>query len=93
MADELDPTDVRMQRSQELVTVRAIAPFEVAGIMEHWEAITPGPLMQTGDAAKDARMLTWAEGLGPCWRVTACESREEYGERFALALFALLKVV
>lgn len=79
----------------EFMSVRAVAPFEIASIMEAWTEAAEAWLAGGEDfepTADQQKVLDAAHWDAP-WHDRDLEDLEAYGVRFAVALFALLKVV
>lgn len=77
---------------EQMVSVRAFAPFEVADVFAAWAEMARQEL---GDRvplpSMEAEAMTWCGGLGP--PVCMNETPEAFGLRCATALFYLIKKV
>lgn len=77
---------------EQMVAVRAFAPFEVADVFSHWAEWAREEL---GDRealpGMEPEAMTWCGGLGP--PVCMNETPEAFGLRCATALFHLIKKV
>lgn len=77
---------------EQMVSVRAFAPFEVAECFALWAAMAReelGDRFPSRDLEPEA--MTWCGGLGP--PVAMNETPEAFGLRCATALFHLIKKV
>lgn len=84
MARELTPA--------EMVLARAIAPFEVEALIKDWSGDAFQWAIDHGVQPRDQVLLEMHDGAGPPWPVET-ETARAYGERFAVALFTLIKEI
>ena len=76
----------------QMVAVRAFAPFEVAEVFALWAARARAELGDRDPTAElEPEAMTWCGGLGP--PVCMNETPEAFGLRCATALFYLIKEV
>jgi len=87
MAQQLKPED--------MVKVRALAPFEIAEAIALWtaeDANEPEAYDGLNGARLEAAVLERCRGLGPA-RKTMFETDRQYGERVATAIVHYLKEI
>ena len=84
MARELTPG--------EMVQARAIAPFEVEALVRDWAQDAFTWAVEHGVQPRDQALLEMHDGAGPPWPVET-ETARDYGQRFAVALFTLIKEI
>lgn len=82
---------------QQMVEVRAFAPFEIVEVMKEWHARwdqtrKDACLSTLSDAEAAIILLTGMDGLGAPYRC-AFETAEEFGQRVATAIFTLIKEI
>lgn len=77
----------------QMVAVKAVAPFEVAEAMALWTVRARADMPHRELTADDEEASqAWANGLGPPTPLMT-ESAREFGERAAFAIFTLLKEI
>lgn len=81
---------------QQMVEVRAFAPFEIVEVMTLWQERAEADCRALGvDRPCDCDIqesMKWANGLGLPFQVHN-ETREEFGLRVATAIFTLIKEI
>lgn len=85
MANRLTP--------DQMVSIKAVAPFEVAEAMALWTTRARASMPDRELTADDEEASkAWANGLGPPTPLMS-ETAREFGERAAFAIFTLLKEI